>query len=192
MPERLVAFALAGAAASGCESTPNLPPDLARFEESFFGHEPALWQPANVEGYRQRLRLVFLPGLIRFQVVISIDQYANGTAVGRFTRREDARGHFSIAEERRFTVKPEDIASLDAILAQKQILQNPREFWVNTGPDVLCIDGIEVMLEHATPDGYRFAEANVQCAAPSDFFALATIMIEAAGGDIGATTSLLD
>lgn len=187
----MVLAMLGTASLAGCALTPPLPEDLDEYEWAFAHMKhPRLWQPSAADGYRQRLRLVVAPTIMFFKFSVSLDQDQQGQTVGKYVRYDRRIG--AITEERRFNVPAGDMAALDKILAEKKILNDPREFWRRKDDaDRICLDGVEVILERVTADGYSFSAANVSCAVTEDFYLFAKAMAHTAGSDVEQTFEAL-
>ncbi len=166
-----------------------LPPDLQDDEWEVGLDRTPFWQPGALDGYSRRLRLTLNPGLIGSRAAIRIDTARNGHVSGYvITQRPDSHRH-AITVKRHFVPTPEEMARLDALIAQAGIWTIYPEHWVlrETGNNV-CIDGVPTVLERLSEEGYRYSEANAQCTAPSGFLKVAAEMIEIAGlGDIVPT-----
>lgn len=108
---------------------------------------------------------------------IRIDRTTEG-ATGTLTRADlNGANRWTIHEQRRFTITGAELAELDALIAASRLWRTYPEFWVLTDPEAICIHGVELVLERANSDGYRFSAANAQCTAPSDYKAVAAYMI---------------
>jgi hypothetical protein len=166
-----------------------LPAELQRHERLLEGlGEPPLWSANAVEGRSRRIRLLLVPPRItRVRVAIRIDTTVSGRAVGHWVRRERRHGRWT-TQKRRFSVRREDLARLDVLIAQSRLWRLYPEYWES---EDICVDGVQLIMERATAEGYRFSEANAQCTAPRDYLEVAAQMIDMAGlGRTDAATCL--
>ncbi len=165
---------LLSACAASAQPAPALPPEYPY--PHWNGLAEPLWGSATP---RDSVRLLMARPHFRRDAyaTISIDRRSEG-AIGTLTRADRAGGYeWAIHEQRRFPVSANQLAQLDALIAASRLWRNNPEFWVLTDPDAICIHGVELVLERANAEGYRFSSANAQCTAPSDYKAVAAYMI---------------
>jgi len=168
---------------AGCVSTrtPMLPPEVEDWGALPSGlAEPPLWPRQAMAGYRRRLRLVLSP-MVRQRVSIRIDTDASGRTVAHFARLEPsevARG-WEVTETYSRPVPTKALARLDALIGQSKLWEIYPQYW-QSPPGEICVDGVEMIMERASAQGYRFSEANTLCTAPSSMLAVAAQMIDIA------------
>jgi hypothetical protein len=168
---------------AGCATPapPMLPPEAHDLENVARGFGEAPLGPAQAStGYRQRLRLFLWPPR-RQRVAIRIDTDLSGRSFGYFVRQEPSgQGHdWEVSERRRFGVSPADLAALDGLVAKSKLWTIYPEYWHLREGDI-CVDGVEMVMERATAEGYRVSEANAQCTAPASMLAVAAKMVDMA------------
>lgn len=158
-----------------------LPPEIAsQFEASFldgFG-EPALWRPEARRGYRTRIRLT-LAGVLIERVSMRIDERANGRLEGHLVflnprNRQVPHGR----TESSFRVTRAQFDALRQSFERARLWSIYPEFHPITE---VCIDGTEIIFERTDAEGYRFSDANAQCAAPYAMRQAAETMIDISG-----------
>jgi hypothetical protein len=175
--------AFVGPVLTGCvvTRTPMLPPEVhdpGAFPDGLA--EPPLWPSAAMAGYRRRLRLVLSP-MVRQRVSIRIDTDATGRTVAHFTRLEPSgEGRvWEITETRGRPVSAAAVARLDALISQSKLWGIYPQYWQYPAGEI-CVDGVEMIMERASTQGYRFSEGNAQCTMPSSVLAVAAQMIDIA------------
>jgi hypothetical protein len=169
---------------NSCASTPALPPDVRgqTYLPSLAGlAEPPLWPAGASRGYSRRIRLILIPTLRR-RLSIRLDTRLSGQSVGHIVRQAyDQETHDWVdTDDRAFSINQADLATLDGLIAGSKIWNLYPEFW-QAPKDSICIDGVEIVLERATPAGYRYSEANAQCTAPQSMLKIAGQMVAMAG-----------
>jgi hypothetical protein len=163
-----------------------LPPELHK-EQVDWGkslelpNEGPIWPPAASEGYQRRLRLFLFPPRPQ-RVAIRIDTDSSGETKGYVIRvKDEASGGWRVVQEQTFSVKPADLMALNDLIARSKLWQIYPQHWVNTDPNTICIDGMQVMMERVQDRQYRYSEANAQCDAPDAMLKVAAKMIDLAG-----------
>lgn len=169
-------------------ATPMLPPELRADIEKGQGYgrglelfgEPALWPQEAAAGYKTRIRLFLFPPRAR-RIAIRIDEDSQGRVTGHVTRRDyDPDAREWVRETAWFKVKPADFASLQALIAKSTVWEVYPEFWPFYD---VCLDGVGIVMERRTIEGYRYSEGNVQCSIPSSMRAIAEQVVTLAGPD---------
>lgn len=161
-----------------------LPPQLNDYSDAWSGFgEPALWTNPHAGENRGQIRLLIYNGLYHESLaIIRIDRSRRGHAIGHFVRGEHTYGdRWKVTDRHQFTVSAAQLSHLDQITAQSGLWQTYPEHWVPRDSDAICVDGVEVILERINPDGYRFSEANIQCAVSRGFLAVAEELVAIAG-----------
>jgi hypothetical protein len=182
----LAVLILACAALAGCAThrVAMLPPELESWRQDVrMVDEPPLWPAGAANGYQRRLRLLVTPSLSRQQIAIRIDTTASGKAYAYLTRLEPHPdgGGWEVVEQRRTAIPADELANLDALVAKSNLWKTYPEYWVfGKEANEICLDGVELIVERATADGYRFSEGNAQCTAPRSMLLLAAEMIRLA------------
>jgi hypothetical protein len=157
-----------------------LPPEVEEgFPSTHFNgfREPPLWTAAAARGYRTRLR-VTASGVAYLRGSVRIDEHRDGRVTGHVVVIDGRERHRTA---RAFRASRSDLGELLRIAQEAGIWSVHPEHWRSTDPDMICLDGIEFVLERVDARGYRFSHANVQCAAPHAYRRIAARMFEIAG-----------
>lgn len=167
--------------ATACASTrpPTLPPDVSDIPAipSNF-NEPSFWRDNDSAEYQTRIRVLFQSIRIHNGVAtIRIDHNASGKSRGVVIKGDLAGAGGRINEWRSFSVSDADWRHLNELALSPRLFQHYPEFWESSNPGEICIDGVAVVLERLNADGYKLSEANVSCAAPTEFVALVQELI---------------
>jgi hypothetical protein len=156
-----------------------LPPEVAEgFSPRHFRgfREPPLWAPEAARGYRTRLR-VTASGIHHLRASLRIDEHRDGRVTGHVVVID---GFERERTGRPFRVTRADLHALLRIAEEGRIWSIYPEHWGMAGEDMICLDGMEFMLERVDARGYRFSHANVQCGAPAAYARIAARMFELA------------
>ncbi|MFT3724565.1 MAG: hypothetical protein QM773_13385 [Hyphomonadaceae bacterium] len=170
---------------SGCAVGPSLPPDLNDYEGYVERLDAApLWPTYAIDGYTRRLRLTLGPPFVGQAASIRIDIPERGQPVGYAVRTRLGVHGRKITQRHRFAPKPGELEQLDELIEAADVWQFERGSWQmdpEGGKNVICIDGVQLIFERATKEGYRFSEANAQCTASYKLLRVAEQMITMAG-----------
>ncbi|HEY0012318.1 MAG TPA: hypothetical protein VGB79_05640 [Allosphingosinicella sp.] len=156
-----------------------LPPEVAQgFNPRHFRgfREPPLWTPEAARGYRTRLR-VTASGVLQLRASVRIDEHRDGRVTGHVVVID---GDERERTGRPFRVTRADLHALLRVADEGRVWSIYPEHWSSSAEDMICVDGIEFVLERVDARGYRFSHANVQCAAPAAFARIAARMFELA------------
>lgn len=127
----------------------------ARFIERL---EPRpLWR-GRVSAGRQRVRMM-VGGITINSWSVELDRRESGRVVG-ILRQHNGR---YLSEETSFAVRATDFAALEGLIAEAGLWRIDPQFYVETGSDEICLDGLTVVFERVDASGYRYAEGNAQC-----------------------------
>ena len=157
-----------------------LPPEVAQgFSSRHFRgfREPPLWTPEAARGYRTRLR-VTASGTAPLRASVRIDEHRGGRVSGHVVVIEGAERERTA---RPFRVTRGDLRELLRVAEEGRIWSLYPEHWGMAGEEMVCVDGIEFVLERVDARGYRFSRANVSCAAPDAYRRIAARTFELAG-----------
>ena len=181
----LAAFGMAGCAANGAGKlgrSAMFPPDVGWPGGLLVGAgEPPLWTSVALQGFRSRWR-VSIRGIARDRIIVRIDETSRGSISGTYIRYWKGDHRTDLRERRSFRVTRKQLAELQALAKDRQILTAPRQGWTLTDDEAMCLDGEEVLIEAVDAQGYRAAGANAQCTAPAGLLDVAAKIIQLSGG----------
>ncbi|HYD39105.1 MAG TPA: hypothetical protein VEA60_15920 [Allosphingosinicella sp.] len=165
-----------------------LPPELGYgYERVVFEglDEPPLWRAREARGYRSRIRLS-IAGIVRAKASIRIDRRRTGALSGRLVLVDlDSRARPERRIVRRFRVSAAQSEALDRLIGEAGLWTIHPQFYVHEDPEMICLDGMELVFERVDARGYRFSTANAQCTAPGGMLRVAEKMMEIArAGDL--------
>jgi hypothetical protein len=167
--------------AAAADLTSPLPPEvddgwLSGFLRAF--REPPLWVPGAGNGFRSRMRLSLLAhtGVL---ISLRIDEREDGRRLGTAVIVTN-QGHGRSRDVQRFGVSRRQWEGLQRQLDSVGIWRFEHGIW---GQDVACIDGLVMIFERVSGEGYRSSQANAQCTAPPALLQAADRWMEIADVD---------